>query len=161
MSRSGQTESHTEPRRTYGHYLCVHPAGAAVAVASLDNHVAVLPVLATCRSQCIAVCCSVVAVCCSVLQYVAVCCSMLQCVAVCCSVLRQFCAVCCSALQCVVVCCTIAVRCTVAVDSLDNQCVAVRCTVAVDLHDNHVAVLSVLAAYRSAHQFNHYQSLPY
>ena len=42
------------------------------------------------RSQCVAVCCSVlqcVAVCCSVLQCVAVCCSVLQCVAVCGSVL--------------------------------------------------------------------------
>jgi len=70
-------------------------------------------------SQCVAVCCSVVAVFCSVLQdsnwalqslvrchrrclRVAVCCSVLQCVAVCCSAL-QFVAVCCSLLQCVAV----------------------------------------------------------
>lgn len=42
---SGQTAQHTESRHVYGHYLSVHASGTAIAVASLDNRVAVLPVL--------------------------------------------------------------------------------------------------------------------
>ena len=42
---SGQSAAHSEPRRVYGHYLCVHASGTAIAVASLHHKVAVLPVL--------------------------------------------------------------------------------------------------------------------
>jgi hypothetical protein len=42
---SGQTEDHSgSARRAYGHYLRAHPSGIAVAVASLDNKIAVVPV---------------------------------------------------------------------------------------------------------------------
>jgi len=41
---AGQTHAHLEPRRLYGRYLRVDSSGAAVAVASLDGKVAILPV---------------------------------------------------------------------------------------------------------------------